>query len=132
MTGWRWLCGNAVLAGHEEQLAEHGGRGGVRDMELLRSALAQPRHKATYEDADAAGLAAAYAFGIWRDHPFFDGNERAALLAAEAFLLDNGFELSASDTDTLSTIVALANGGLTEAALAAWIRANAASLPGHS
>lgn len=128
MTEWRWLSENAVLATHEEQLAEHGGRGGVRDMNVLR-ALARPQHKAAHEHADAAALAAAYAFGLCRDHPFIDGNKRAALLTAETFLLDNGFELVAGDAETLSAILELANGGLTEDALAAWIRTNIVPLP---
>lgn len=129
MTEWRGLSENAVLAGHEEQLAEHGGRGGVRDMNVLRSALARPQHKAAYEDPDAAALAAVYAFGLCRDHPFIDGNKRAALLTAETLLLDNGFELIAGDAETLSAMIELADGGLTEDALAAWIRANIVPLP---
>jgi death-on-curing protein len=124
MTAWRWLAESAVLAGHEEQLAEHGGRRGVRDLDLLRSALAGPQHKAAYEEVDAATLAAAYAFGISRNHPFFDGNKRAALLIAAVFLLDNGFDLIANDADVLSKMLELASGGLSEAALAAWMRAN--------
>jgi death on curing protein len=129
MKEWRWLSENAVLAGHDEQLAEHGGSVGMRDMDMLRSTLARPQNKAAYEDdADAALLAAAYAFGISRNHPFVDGNKRAALLAAEAFLLDNGFELIADDAATLQMMTELASGNLTEEACAAWIRENVSPL----
>lgn len=130
MTEWRWLSETAVIAGQEEQIAEHGGSVGVRDMDMLRSALARPQHKAAYSDEpDAALLAAAYAFGISQNHPFVDGNKRTALLAAEAFLLDNGFELTAKDADTLQKILDLANGDLTEEAFAEWIRASIVSVP---
>jgi death on curing protein len=123
---WRWLSEAALLAAQEEQLAEHGGRVGVRDIGLLRSA--RPQNKAAYEaDTDAAAWAAAYAFGICRNHPFVDGNKRAALLAAEAFLLDNGTELTASDADTLSAVMRLANGDMTEEEFADWLRANVRS-----
>jgi death-on-curing protein len=122
---WRWLSEGALLAAQEEQLAEHGGRVGVRDIGLLRSALARPQNKAAYEaDTDAAALAAAYAFGICRNHPFVDGNKRAALIAAETFLLDNETELTASDADTLSAVMRLADGGMTEEGFADWLRAN--------
>lgn len=122
---WRWLSEPALLAAQEEQLAEHGGRTGVRDVGLLRSALARPQNKAAYEDdADAAALAAAYAFGICRDHPFVDGNKRAALIAAETFLIDNGFELTAGDADTLPAVQRLADGQTTEEKFADWLRKN--------
>lgn len=122
---WRWLSEAALLAAQEEQLAEHGGGIGVRDIGLPRSALARPQNKAAYEDnPDAAALAAAYAFGICRNHPFVDGNKRAALIAAEAFLIDNGFELTASDADTVSVMLRLANGEMTEGEFADWLRTN--------
>jgi death-on-curing protein len=125
---WRWLSETALLAAQEEQLAEHGGGIGVRDIGLLCSALARPRNRAAYEAAtDAAGLAAAYAFGICRNHPFVDGNKRAALIAAEAFLLDNGLELTAGDADTLSATLRLANGDMNEEEFADWVRANVQS-----
>jgi death on curing protein len=125
---WRWLSEAALVAAQEEQLVEHGGSAGVRDLGLLRSALARPQNKAAYEDAtDAAGLAAAYAFGICRNHPFVDGNKRAALIAAEAFLLDNGLELIASDADTLSAMMRLGKGDMTEEEFADWLRAKVQS-----
>jgi len=95
---------------------------------LLRSALDRPRNKAAYDDEpDAAAVAAAYAFGICRNHPFVDGNKRTAFLAAATFLLDNGFELTADDADILSVVTRLAEGDVTELAFADWLRANAAA-----
>jgi death-on-curing protein len=124
---WRWLSEPVILAAHDEQLAEHGGATGVRDLGLLKSALARPINRAAYADVDAADLAAAYAFGIARNHPFVDGNKRTALLAAEAFLLDNGFDLVADDAETLKAMLDLAAGETSEEAFAAWVRTNMVS-----
>jgi death-on-curing protein len=120
---WRWLSEAALLAAQEQQVAEHGGSPGVRDQALLQSALARPQHKAAYENPDAADLAAAYAYGIARNHPFIDGNKRAALLATEAFLLDNGYELGADDVAIYDAVMKLASGEMNEDAFAAWLRA---------
>jgi len=122
MTAWVWLLGDVLLAAHDEQLAEHGGAIGLRDANLFESALARPQNLAAYEDADVAALAAAYGFGLARNHPFVDGNKRTALVALETFLLLNGFKLIASDSECVTTIVGLASGEIDEAALAAWIR----------
>jgi death on curing protein len=120
--GWRWLSGRSVLAIHAEQLAEHGGGTGVRDMALLDSALARPINLAAYGDPDAAALAAAYGYGITRKHPFIDGNKRTAFVASVAFPLRNGFDLTATEPAAALTFLALANGKLTEEALASWFR----------
>lgn len=113
-----------VLAVHDEQVAEHGGASGVRDLGLLESALARPQHAAAYDpDADAASLAAAYAYGIARNHPFVDGNKRTALVVLELFLELNGCTLETDDADCVATMLALAAGELDERALAAWMRA---------
>lgn len=120
--GWRWLGTKSVLAIHAEQLAEHGGSDGVRDIALLESALARPRNLAAYGEPDIAELAAAYAYGIARNHPFVDGNKRTALVTSVAFLLRNGCEFDATEPEAVLTFVALAAGHLTEAALAAWFR----------
>jgi death on curing protein len=120
---WRWLSEAALLAAQEQQVAEHGGSAGVRDQALLQSALARPQHKTAYESPDVANLAAAYAYGIVRNHPFIDGNKRAALLATEAFLLDNGYELRADDVATYDAVMKLASGEMNEDAFAAWLRA---------
>jgi death-on-curing protein len=99
---WAWIEPPVVLALHEEHLAEHGGRPGVRDEGLLASALARPRNKTAYDpESDAAALAAAYAFGIARDHPFIDGNKRTAFVAAKLFLDLNGFELTTGEVENL-------------------------------
>jgi death-on-curing protein len=119
---WIWLSIESVRAAHEEQLVEHGGPPGVRDEGLLASAIARPQHRALYESAELAELAASYAFGIARNHPFVDGNKRTALVAMEVFLDLNGWELNASDEACVLTVLALAAGQLEEAALAQWIR----------
>jgi death-on-curing protein len=119
---WVWLSLQLIHAVHEEQLAEHGGPAGVRDEGLLASAMGRPQNRALYESPDAATLAAAYAFGIARNHPFTDGNKRTAFVAMEVFLDLNGFELRASDQDCVFTTLKLAEGQLDEEALAQWIR----------
>jgi death on curing protein len=126
MTGpvWRWIKENSVLAIHEEQIAEHGGLAGIRDLALLQSALARPQNLEAYGEPDIADLAAAYAVGIARNHPFLDGNKRTAWVVAETFLLKNGHELIASDQDGVTTMLAVAEGSLPEPKFAAWLRAN--------
>ena len=119
---WVWLSERLVHAAHEEQLAEHGGPGGVRDAGMLASALSRPQHRAHYGAPDAAELAACYAFGIARNHPFVDGNKRTAFVALEVFLDLNGFCLEADDEDCVRVMLNLAAGELEEDALAAWIR----------
>jgi death-on-curing protein len=127
---WRWVDEPVVLAIHDAQLAEHGGRAGMPDLGPLRAALARPMNRAAYEAADAATLAAAYCFAIARDHPFVDGNKRTALVVAELFLLDNGFELIANDADTLASVLDLSEGTLAEDAFARWLRAHLRPVPG--
>jgi death on curing protein len=122
MTDIKWLPKGAVLAMHARQLAEHGGGMGLRDEGLLESALQRPQNKSVYGEPDLAELAAAYGFGIARNHPFVDGNKRTSLVAARTFLLINGFQVSASKEDLLRTWLALAAGELTEDALADWFR----------
>lgn len=119
---WVWLDPAVIHAVHEEQLAEHGGAAGVRDAALLESALARPRNQASYGRPDAAELAAAYAYGLARNHPFIDGNKRSAFVAAELFLALNGFGLGAGDADCVMVMLALAAGKLEEAELADWLR----------
>ena len=121
---WVWIDPRVLLAVHEEQLAEHGGAPGTRDMGLFESALAKPQNLALYADPapDFAAIAASYGCGIARNHPFIDGNKRTAFVAAELFLLLNGFELLAEDTDCVLTMLAVASGALDEPAFAAWLR----------
>ena len=119
---WTWIEQAVILAIHEEQLAEHGGATGIRDSGLLASALSRPGNLAHYTDPDAADLAASYAFGIARNHPFIDGNKRTAFVAAELFLALNGLALAAEDSDCVAQMLALAASELDEASFAAWLR----------
>ncbi|MGH7090535.1 MAG: type II toxin-antitoxin system death-on-curing family toxin [Stellaceae bacterium] len=113
-----------ILAIHDEQLAEHGGHSGVRDLALLESALARPLNRAAYGEGDAFDLAAAYAFGIARNHPFFDGNKRTGYVAAELFLMKNGYVLESTDVASVLAMLQLAEGTMTEEAFAKWLREN--------
>ncbi len=125
MSDWVWLDPAVVRAVHEEQLAEHGGAPGTCDAGLLESALARPQHLAAYGEPDAAALAAAYGYGIARDHPFVDGDKRTAFVAVELFLALNGLELTADDAACVLTMLAVAAGDLPEDDFAAWIRTHA-------
>ena len=129
MSQWTWIEESVVWAVHEAQLAEHGGSAGVRDPGLLASALARPLNLAAYDgEADAAALAAAYGFGIARNHPFIDGNKRTAFVCTELFLALNGYQLQAEDAACVSTMLALAAGDLPESEFAAWLRTNTTTL----
>jgi len=122
MTEWVWIDPAVVLAVHEEQLAEHGGSPGVRDMGLLESALARPMNLAAYGEPDVAELAASYGFGIARNHPLVDGNKRTAFVSVELFLRLNGYRLSADDSACVLTMLAVAAGEMDEANFADWLR----------
>ena len=118
----KWLRTDVVLAIHNAQIAEHGGDAGVRDIGLLESALARPRNVHAYdESADIARIAAAYGFGIAKNHPFTDGNKRTALAATRTFLLLNGYSLDATQREKYLTFLALAEGSLSEDELADWL-----------
>ena len=118
----RWLDLEIALAIHDRQLAEHGGSSGVRDSGMLESALARPINAWAYGADDPAALAAAYAFGVARNHPFVDGNKRTAWVAARLFLALNGHELRFESADAVRIMLALAAGELSEAELADWFR----------
>ena len=124
MTEVVWLLEETIIAIHHRQIAEHGGTEGLRDEGLLLSALARPQNLFAYGEPspDLAALAAAYAFGIARDHPFVDGNKRTALIAARTFLLLNGVNLKASQDEKVLIFLQLAEGLLTQEELADWIR----------
>ncbi|MGB6856863.1 MAG: type II toxin-antitoxin system death-on-curing family toxin [Terracidiphilus sp.] len=125
---WRWIKESSVLAIHDEQIAEHGGLAGVRDLPLLQSALARQQNLEAYEDPDIADLSASYAIRIARNHAFLDGNKRTAWVVAETFLLKNGYELIASDRDGVITMLAVADGTMSEPELAIWFRTYIRSL----
>lgn len=125
-TGWVWIEAQVLHAVHEEQLVEHGGASGLRDLGLFESALARPRNLACYGDPDIALLAAAYGYGLARNHPFVDGNKRTAFVAIELFMLLNGYMLLADDASCVFKMLSLAAGEISEDELAVWLRANMA------
>jgi len=122
MPDWIWVATQTATAAHAEQIAEHGGGDGVRDERLLDSAMARPRNLAAYDKPDAAALAAAYAYGIARNHPFVDGNKRTAAVVSETFLILNGYRSTASDAEVVVAFLALAAGELSEEEMADWFR----------
>lgn len=117
-----WLGADIALAVHDRQLAEHGGPSGVRDQGLLESALAKPVNKWAYGENDLCVLAAAYSFGVARNHPFTDGNKRTAWVLARTFLVLNDCQLVFEREEAISTVQSLAAGALTEEELAKWFR----------
>ena len=119
-----WLLDAAVLIAHEVSLANFGGADGIRDLNLLRSALARPRNLLAYGNPGLHELAAAYTVGIVRNHPFVDGNKRTGFLAGAAFLELNGGRLVAAEIDATRTVLGVAAGEISEAQLAEWFRAN--------
>jgi death on curing protein len=119
----RWISRDGLVRGHLQGLQMFGGPEGLRDENMLESALARPINQFHYDNTvDLADLAAAYAFGIARNHPFVDGNKRAAFLAIGVFLGKNGYLLEADQVDATQTILSLAAGDITEVQLATWIR----------
>ncbi len=119
---WRWVALSVVLAAHDRQIAEHGGLDGIRDQGALESALARPQQRVAYSQADAADLAASYAWGLARNHAFADGNKRIAWVTARLFLLDNGLQLQFARADAIAIMEGVAAGAIGEAALAQWFR----------
>jgi len=121
----RWLTVGQVEKFHAEQLAIFGGPAGLRDEGMLASAVARPQNKFAYEDEkDLAALAAAYAYGIAKNHPFVDGNKRAALMAMVIFLRKNGVNFEGAEAEATAAILALAAGEIDEEGLTRWIRDN--------
>lgn len=117
-----WLDVEIALAVHDRQLAEHGGGTGVRDQGMLDSALARPVNRWSYGETDLAALAAAYAFGIARNHPFVDGNKRMAWISARLFLALNQVKLKFNPEDAIRATLALAAGEIGEEEIAEWFR----------
>ena len=118
---YRWLREDIVIAMHDEQLAEHGGSAGVRDEGLLLSALARPQNLTCYDDPNVFSLAAAYAFGIVRNHPFVDGNKRTAFVVCVLFLALNGWIFIGQESESFAAMVAFARGEISEEGFAAWL-----------
>ncbi|AXJ94632.1 MULTISPECIES: type II toxin-antitoxin system death-on-curing family toxin [unclassified Sphingomonas] len=118
----RFLSADIAIAVHDRQLAEHGGPAGVKDMGLLESAMARPVNKHAHGEEDLCALAAAYAYGIARNHPFVDGNKRTAWVIARLFLKLNAVEIIFEKVDAIEVVLALAAGECPENALAAWFQ----------
>ena len=126
--GFAWLTFEQVVEFHDRNVAIFGGPSGIRDAALLQSALDRPRNKWAYGEGSISKLAAAYAFGIAKNHPFVDGNKRTAFIAMAVFLLANGHCLVASQDDATAAMLALASGTLSEDGLAAWLEAHTAAV----
>lgn len=122
MTEPRWLTSQEVRAAHEKQLVRFGGPPGIRDENALESALARPKNRWQYEEADLASLAAAYAFGLARNHAFIDGNKRIAFVAMTTFLRLNGVPFRPDQAQATAIILGLAAGEIDESGLTRWIR----------
>ncbi len=120
----RWITVSQAIKIHSEQLAIFGGPSGIRDNGMLESALGRPQNKWAYGESDLAALAAAYAFGLARNHPFVDGNKRAAFMCMAVFLLKNGIMFAPSESETTAVFQGLAAGEIEEEGLARWIRDN--------
>lgn len=119
-----WLQRTALLAIHSRMIADYGGSDGIRDENLLESAMARPQNLFAYGNPDIFELAASYAFGIAKNHPFVDGNKRTAFMAAYVFLARNGWNFRAPEPDVVLTMVALASSERTESEFAAWLKAS--------
>lgn len=128
MSQYKWILESVVHAIHDEQIAEHGGLPGSRDITLLQSALGRPKNLTSYGEPDIAELAASYGFGIARNHPFNDGNKRTAFVVVELFLMLNGYEFIADDGACVLTMLDVASGEITEEAFASWLRNHISSL----
>lgn len=122
MNNCRWVNRQVLLLLHDESLAEHGGAPGMRDEGLLDSALARPQNLAVYGSPDLSDLAASYVIGLAKNHPFVDGNKRAAFLAVGLFLMANGHRLVATQAEATLTMLEVAAGHLDEASFGQWIR----------
>lgn len=120
----RWITLDQAIRIHAEQLARFGGPAGIRDMGLLESAIARPQNKHAYGESDLAALAAAYAFGIARNHPFVDGNKRAAFMVLMVFLRKNGIAFAPGEPLAAAAILGLAASDIDEEGLTRWIRDN--------
>ena len=122
---WRWVPKDTVFGIHAKSLAVYGGSDGVRDEGILESALGRPENLAAYGEPSVFELAAAYGFGIVRNHPFVDGNKRTAFLTAVLFMQLNGYSLAADEPEATAVMLAFAGGEVSEEEFALWLKANA-------
>ena len=120
----RWIDLSVVLAIHEQQIAEHGGSLGIRDLGMIESALGRPQNLLLYNDPDIFDLAAAYGYGLAQNHGFIDGNKRTAYVVTRLFLILNGYDISASAVDKVVTFEKVGKGEIDQAALASWLRSH--------
>ncbi len=120
----RWLLRKTVLSLHDRLLSEFGGASGIRDEGMLDSALSRPENRFSYENAGPYEVAASYAFGLVRNHPFVDGNKRIGFAAATLFLKINGIAFAATEADAVIKTLALAAGELDETGYAKWLKQN--------
>ncbi len=118
----RWIDLNVVLAVHEQQIAEHGGLAGIRDLGLVESALARPQNLQLHKDPDLFDLAAAYGFGLARNHGFMDGNKRTAYVVTRLFLVLNGFDIEAPGVEKVVTFEKVGKGDIDQKEIASWLR----------
>lgn len=130
MSDVKWLSRRAIEIMHKEQLREHGGLVGLKDENALEAAVARPLNKAAYGTPDVFELAAAYLYGIVRNHPFSDGNKRTGFLAAFSFLILNGFIIEASQADIIAFVLAVAAGEIDEEGAARFLRDVSVPYPG--
>lgn len=122
MTEWKWLSREAIEIIHRDQLREHGGLPGIKDENALEAALARPRHKAAYGEADVFVLAAGYLFGITRSHPFSDGNKRTGFLAAYVFLRLHGWQIATTDVTIIAFVLEVAAGSIDEEGIVRFLK----------
>jgi len=121
---YRWIDLNVVLAVHEQQISEHGGLGGLRDLGTIESALSRPRNLQQYNDPDLFDLAAAYGFGLARNHGFIDGNKRTAYVVTRLFLVLNGQDIHASAVEKVVIFEKVGKGEIDQASLSSWLRSH--------
>lgn len=120
----RWIDVSVVLAVHEQQISEHGGLLGIRDLRMIESALGRPRNLLLYDAPDIYDLAAAFGFGLARNHDFIDGNKRTAYVVTRLFLVLNGQDIRASAVEKVIAFEKVGKGELDQAALASWLRSH--------
>ena len=120
----QWIDLSVVLAIHEQQIAEHGGSLGIRDLGMIESALGRPQNRLLYNDPDIFDLAAAYGYGLAQNHGFIDGNKRTAYVVTRLFLVLNGYDINASEIEKVITFENVGKGEIDQAALASWLRSH--------